>query len=185
MVSEEIALRKIPVVFKTLEDIEYSSFPFSRTDFVVGTFEFTRLALKRMKIPMPNAEDYPECLQHLLHRRIWKTTMKDLREQLERNPTMAPCFFKPAVELKDFNGEIASLDWVNFLMMEYAVKPSLQIWCSEVVEMISEYRVYIVRGAIRAICRYKGPEEPLLDTNVVEEAVRAFYATSEHTKEKG
>ena len=32
--------------------------------------------------------------------------------------------------------------------------PELEVYCSEVVEMNSEYAVYVVDGSIRAICHY-------------------------------
>ena len=32
--------------------------------------------------------------------------------------------------------------------------PELDVQCSEVVEMNSEYAVYVVDGAIRAVCHY-------------------------------
>ncbi|CAE7426739.1 unnamed protein product [Symbiodinium natans] len=47
--------------------------------------------------------------------------------------------------------------------------------------MISEYRVYVVRGEIRAVCHYKGPSEGLgaLDVTVVEEAVQTLCKSPE------
>jgi hypothetical protein len=35
------------------------------------------------------------------------------------------------------------------------------------IEMISEYRVYVVNGTIRSVCHYKGPKDVLLDLDVV------------------
>lgn len=55
---------------------------------------------------------------------------------------------------------------------------SMPVHCSEVVEMISEYRVYVINGSIRSVCQYKGPEE-MLDRSVLEEAVRVFSESKE------
>ena len=46
-------------------------------------------------------------------------------------------------------------------------------------DMISEYRVYVVEGEIRAVCHYKGPSrgDGAIDELVVEDAVRSLART--------
>jgi hypothetical protein len=35
------------------------------------------------------------------------------------------------------------------------------VWCSEVVKLEEEFRVYVVHGKIKAVCQYKGaPVDP-------------------------
>ncbi|AYV83788.1 MAG: hypothetical protein Hyperionvirus11_61 [Hyperionvirus sp.] len=47
---------------------------------------------------------------------------------------------------------------------------STSVFCSEIVDMRSEYRVYVVNGVVRAICKYRGSGEAL-DMEVVKKAV--------------
>jgi len=70
LVANELKARGIPVVFKRSEDIIGKPWQLTRDDLVVGNFEWTRLALERLRIPMPAPPDYPECLRHMLHRRV-------------------------------------------------------------------------------------------------------------------
>ena len=55
LVADELKKRSIPVVFKTTEDIVLydKRWAPTRDDLVVGNFDWTRLSLERMKIPMP------------------------------------------------------------------------------------------------------------------------------------
>merc|ERR1712085_254 len=60
--------------------------------------------------------------------------------------------------------------------------PATPVHCAEVVQMISEYRVYVVNGAIRSVCHYgNGPTDGdgALDMAVVEDAVRTFVESEE------
>lgn len=50
--------------------------------------------------------------------------------------------------------------------------PNLAIYCSELVKMITEYRVYVVNGEIRQVCHYKGPKEFTLNMEEVKNAVK-------------
>eukprot|EP00913_Durusdinium_trenchii_P035945 g33632.t1 len=71
---------------------------------------------------------------------------KILREELKAMPDRQ-VFIKPAVETKAFSA----------------------------IDLIAEYRVYVVHGEVRAICHYKGPASPPLDEQVVHEAVRTLW----------
>ena len=67
-------------------------------------------------------------------------------------------------------------------MLSYLVESfplDFPVLCSELIDMISEYRVYCIDGAIKGIANYKKPEEDpgvTIDMAVVEEAVKLFYA---------
>jgi hypothetical protein len=70
-----------------------------------------------------------------------------------------------------------------------ALPTNTPVHCADVIEMVNEYRVYVVNGDIRAICQYRGTTPPVsasttpstttataaapvLDMKVVHEAVR-------------
>ena len=157
----ELKSRNIEIQTYTSEDIFVSKKPFevSRNDLVVGDFDWTREALKILKIEMPEPPDYPECLKHLLHRDIFKSTLQAVKDVL---PQYQKLFIKPAEDTKAFSGLIVTTDeedcWMKYLIDEHPA--DFPVWCSSLVEIISEYRVYIVNGNLKGICHYMGPKEP-------------------------
>lgn len=128
---------------------------------------------------MPEASDYPKCLEHLLYRKLWTSTLGQLLNSFysEHSETV---FFKPASDIKAFSGEKAGpgeTGMLEFFIEEFS--ESFPIICSTAIEMISEYRVYVVNGAIRSVCHYKGPKDVLLDLNVVQNAVKTLTESPE------
>jgi hypothetical protein len=53
------------------------------------------------------------------------------------------------------------------------------VWCSEIVEWLSEYRVYVVRGKIVGTGHYAGDASKCLDRGQVDEAVACFEASGD------
>jgi hypothetical protein len=76
--------------------------PLTRRDLVVGNFDWTRLTLKQLGLPVPEPPDYPDCLRHLLRRRVWRSTLGEVKAQLDVQPAAgrAPVFIKPAASAK-------------------------------------------------------------------------------------
>jgi hypothetical protein len=171
LVMEELESRDIPVVPLTTE--VFNDIVLKPTDLVVGDFDWTRTALKKLGVPMPEAEDYPACLSHLLHRRIWTSTLGEVQASLDSSKV----FIKPLADTKAFAGLLTSSEdcWVSYLLEQFP--PSFPIFCSEVIEMVSEYRVYCVNGEVKGICHYKGPKDVELDVSIVEEAAHTLFAT--------
>lgn len=166
-----------------MEEIAQQRLPLTRNDLVIGNFEWTRSAVKQLGLTMPDPPDYPACLKFLLHRKIWKSTLGELFAQF-KNPASTPktpIFVKPATEIKAFAGITDfSLSWLEYLLESFP--PTLEVLCSEMVEFVSEYRVYVVNGAIRAVCHYlgpKGPNAPQLDMKGIEEAVHILCSSEE------
>ena len=46
-----------------------------REDVVIALPGWVNVALSELGIPTPDAPDYPDCLQSLLCRKIWKSTL--------------------------------------------------------------------------------------------------------------
>ena len=53
------------------------------------------------------------------------------------------------------------------------------MYCSELVPIVAEYRVYCVNGEIRGICHYKGPKDAALDEMVVRDAAYTLFHSDE------
>lgn len=182
LVKAEMEKRGVEVVLRSSEEMQGLWGAVKRSELVVGDFDWTRQALGKLGVPMPTPPDYPDCLQHLLHRRVWRATLGEVAAQLLGGGEGAPkrLFVKPAEDTKAFSGLVASADeWIQYLLEQFP--PSFPLMCSELVEIAAEYRVYCVNGAVRQVCQYVGPKELALDMAVVGEAVRLLFSSdSDH-----
>ena len=155
----------------------------TENDLVVGDFDWTRLAVKKLGASMPEAPDYPKCLKHLLNRKIQTITLGEVKNLIASEP--GEVFIKPSDDVKAFAGLKTSSedDWMEYLLEEFDA--SLKVHCSEVVKFVSEYRAYVVHGEVRAICHYMGDADLKLDESVVQEAVKALADSAEYSYLKG
>jgi ATP-grasp domain, R2K clade family 2 len=177
--SDELASRGIEVVQKHTEDILAQPLPLTREDLVVGDFDWTRRALQQLGVAMPDPPDYPAVLEKFLHRRVWRSTLGEAARAVEELAPGAPMLFiKPAADTKIFSAIIEPKEGMIGMLLEglpgvvQQLPASLPVHCAEVIEMVSEYRVYVVRGEIRCVAHYLGPNDGKLDLEVVREAVR-------------
>jgi len=201
LVADELKKRNIPVIFKRTEDIVFHGWkqPLTCDDLVVGNFDWTRLALKQLKLSMPTPPDYPDCLKHLLHRRVWESTLGGVQKFLkipENKSTQV--FLKPALSAKAFAAIVEPRDRMLDTLINGipgcldGLPASTPVLCSELVDMIVEYRVYVVDGTIRSICQYRGtptpissssgsidPTSPKLNIEVVNKAVQTLSKNPE------
>ena len=151
---------------------------------------------------MQEPPDYPNCLNQFLKRKIWRSTLGEAHAAVEAglpsaNPPfdLTSFFIKPATDVKAFSGGIEPKDqMLGYYLADWnedRLPADLPVWCAELVSFKLEYRVYIVRGEIRAICRYIAPPgmpseaayDPTVDTELnvseVNEAVRILYESGE------
>ena len=112
LVADELQCRGIPVVGATTQEFLSGRVSLAKSDLVVGDFMWTRHALKQLSVPMPAAPDYPDCLSHLLHRKIWNSTLREIKLFLDTPSDDKPAqvFIKPAVDAKAFAAIIEPRD---------------------------------------------------------------------------
>lgn len=176
LVIEELKKRNIKYKTFVLEDIVFGSpLNIKMGELVVGDYSCTKMALECLKISFPPAPDYPTCLKYLLNRKIWCTTLKELEKQLllMGENYKNDIFIKPEKDIKAFSGLIVSLDWISYLYELY--DENLSIICSEIINIKSEYRVYVVNGKIRKISFYQGDVNFGVDVDIIKKAVDEFY----------
>ena len=82
LVEEELTKRGVPIFLKTTEEIISKPLPLTKNDLVVGNFDWTRIATKQLGVELPTPPDYPDCLKHLLFRKVWKSTLSDIHSYL-------------------------------------------------------------------------------------------------------
>lgn len=136
----------------------------TRDDIVVGGMLIMEHSLRQMGIDLPNY-NYPEELEGFLGRRIWKTSISDLKFEV------LPIFIKPLKE-KAAKGLVVN-SWDD--ITEYSEMDSEDvILCSEVVRFISEWRCFVRYGEILGIQFYYGDQNIRPDQAVVEKAVLTY-----------
>lgn len=130
----------------------------SRGDVVVGFIGQVRRALENLGIQPPDEIDYPEEIRGYLGRNVWRSTL----HTVYNDHNMWPVFVKP-VKGKQFNGTLVTSlkDMVGLGSQE-----DREIWCSDPINFISEWRCYVKYGKLIDCRRYKGDftKSPNYDT---------------------
>jgi hypothetical protein len=134
-------------------------------------------ALKQLNLQAPATNDYPKALKPYFHRLLWESTVGNLVEGVySGNP---PIFAKPKDRKKRFTGRVFGYpDDLSFLK---GASKATQILCSEVVEWLSEYRVFINRGEIVGVTHYAGNPSITIDQGIVVDAVRILERSRQTT----
>ncbi|MFP2927519.1 ATP-grasp domain-containing protein [Pyxidicoccus sp. 3LG] len=175
---DELRERGVPTELFTAKRLERRQLPLTRDTLVAGYVPTVLGALKQLGIEPPPTKDYPPSLAPLLRRRMWTSTVRQLTEDLAALAS-PPVFAKPVGRRKRFTGQVFStLD--DRIYLERA-SLSTPLICSEVVHWLSEYRVFVVRGAIVGIRHYAGDKALSVDEATVREAVRLLESSGEAT----
>lgn len=148
------------VLFTTNEEFDRRN----PEDIVVGGTVITWHALNQRGITA-ESYDYPEELIRYTGRKIWDTTLKDIRKET------IPFFMKP-VEDKLAPAVVVNT-WDD--LQPYELLPSeTKVHCSEVVDFISEWRCFLRYGKMIGLEYYYGDQDAQCDRTVIENAVRDF-----------
>ncbi len=127
------------------------------TTMVVGFIEVTREAVQRLTGKKPPVFNYPVALLPFARRRIWRTTVGDVRNHHE----MWPVFMKPADDIKSFTGRVVSR--VRDVVATHGLADDTPVFASDLTRFRSEFRCFIQRGEVIGCRHYKG--DPLVFPN--------------------
>lgn len=153
--------------WETVAFSDYAQIQDSRPeDVIVGYVGIVQHRLKDLGHVYPDL-DYPEELQAFLGRKIWASTLN----AVSCAPETWPVFVKSRLD-KAFTGTVVQspADLVGGGLQG----GDLEAWCSEVVDFVSEWRVYVRYGRILDMKRYRGDWRLMPDPAVVEQAVREY-----------
>ena len=140
-------------------------------DFIAGEIETMFTAMKKLGIHY-EYNDYPKCLHKYLHRKIWESTISDIKTEIYDKGSINPVFIKPKDKLKKFTGfVIKSIDDLGKISN---AGDNTKIICSDPVSFVSEYRCPVINGALRDFCFYSGDSNSGIDKGVVQEMVKDF-----------
>lgn len=137
-----------------------------REDIVVGYVGTVKRRLMDFAVEFKEV-DYPAELQEFLGRRVWHSTINDINA----SPDLWPLFVKP-IENKKFTGVVVNTpkDLIGCGSC-YEIVPVI---CSEVVNFLAEWRVFIRYGKILDVRPYKGDWRVHFDPNIIEQAVKQY-----------
>ncbi len=126
--------------------------PVEGSGLVVGGLPFIRAALHRNGLAMPEPLDYLDAPVTALGRAIWPSTLGAVAAGLEHRGE--PVFIKPRGVAKRFAGRVVAqpLD-LRALPVSSSATP---VWCSDVIEIVSEHRVFLRHGEILGVRHYDG-----------------------------
>ncbi len=176
-VYDELRQRNIPVELFTDKRLHRRQLPVSKDTLVVGYVETMYTVFKLLGIHPPSPNDYPSILQPLFYRRIWNSSLQDLMNSVMESGI--PIFAKPSEQKKLFTGQVfkhsADLNNTDNAPM------TTPIFCSEVVDWLSEYRVFVIHGNIVGARHYDGDPAVKIDERVATEAVRLLEKSEDAT----
>lgn len=121
-------------------------FQITKNDFISGDIDVMFHAMKRLGINY-SYTDYPECLKPYLHRKIWESTLGEVRKRLfddlgNEVELGLNWFIKPKDKLKRFTGFVC--ETIDDLSKCAGAGNQTKIWCSEPVRFTSEFRCYFI-----------------------------------------
>jgi hypothetical protein len=121
----------------------------TKDDIVVGYIGHVTHTLNHLGIPLPELVDYPSELSGFLGRKIWKDKMSTILT----TPEMYPVFVK-SVSQKSLTGRLIR-NFKDLIGAGYTTS-DFDVWCSEPVEFMSEWRTFIRYDKIIDMRPYNG-----------------------------
>ena len=152
---------------------------FRKEDILCGGFPIYRKVAKKIGLPDLQFDSYPEILKPFLKREVSVSTINELYISLETE--FAPIFVKPKSHTKLFTG-VPVKRRLDLLKIPENIKDDTEIYLSEIINFISEYRVYVDQdnlnfsnGIVDCKC-YNGNCLTFPDVNVIKKVVKFYNA---------
>lgn len=172
LVLEDCKRRGVEPTLYHAKQIQRRQLPLANDCFICGDMDAMHGAMKQLGIEPPVPNDFPESLAPFFHRRVWRSTFDQLETALDNGREI---FAKPAGRRKLFTGRVFfSPEDMHGLSHISRQEP---LWCSDVVEWRSEYRVYVIEGSIVSIDHYAGDVSIPLEEPTVCEALSTHAAS--------
>lgn len=131
----------------------------------VGGVGMIRKRLAYLEIAKPYEIEYPTELREFLNRKVWKS---DLNTIIKENQTNI--FIKP-VETKLFQGKVIR-EFKDFIGLNY--DRQVDIWCSEIIDVVTEWRCFVRYGTLIDVRYYKGAWDSKINLDIVKDAIAKF-----------
>lgn len=136
-----------------------------------GGVPFVKDGLRHLGIDIPKPLDYPKELLPYCQRRMYFTDLQGLLDLGEY-----PIFVKPSEESKLFVGVIVGSAYELDMFKAYQGL-DLPVVGSEVLDIVSEYRCFVINGEVYDCRRYNGDYRTLPDYDLIDEMVAAYKSS--------
>lgn len=153
----------------TPEEFDVLTFQ-AEDDIVVGGIGYAKRGMRAMDLVPPALEDIPVELLPFAGRRVWTSTIKEARQNVQNG---ARFFVKPSSEdQKLFDGAV----WSCFrdLIPTAHIPDDTLVACADPVNFIAEYRGFILNGELLSLRPYRGNPLAFPNPNVVKSALSAY-----------
>lgn len=147
----------------------------ARDTAVVGGINAVRTALAQLGAPPPVNIDYPPELEPLLRRRVRRATIAEAHRLCVGDRFDPPVFIKPVTGHKEFTGHVLAVyrDLVRTASWA-AEEPHTEIWLSDAVEFVAEWRYFVRHREVVGVGHYHGDPLRAPDPSVVRAAVATY-----------
>lgn len=150
---------------------EIDSIQLRRDTVVHGGVGMVRRAFERLGVDQPRLDGLPpKGLEAFYGRRMWATTMAEVRQRYETNEHI---FIKPLNRQKAFSGHVTSGN-VGDLVLTAGLDNNFEIMASEIIGFATEYRLMVHNATIVACRHYRGDFRIPLFFAVADAVVKAF-----------
>ncbi len=153
---------KLSGKFETYDTLKESE----RNDVIVGYSGPIETRLRDFGVMIPDV-DYPESILKYLGRKIWKSTMNTINN----NPDLWNVFVKP-IRRKSFKGRV--IRSATDLIGCGATNGDQEIYVSEILNFVSEYRVFVRYGEILDVRHYTGDWSIFPDAETIANCVKEY-----------
>ena len=138
-----------------------------RAEPVIGGVGTCRRILEHLKVNWMR-DTYPIQLRNYLQRKISTCQLGELKSE------EFPVFIKPKLDTKTFTGFVCKDKWDRRLGN---LPSDLDIYRVEVVDFLTEYRVYVMDGKILNIARYTGKVDHTPNVATIRCMINDMYTT--------
>jgi hypothetical protein len=163
--------RGIPVAPYTWDDLAAGRLELTPETLVVGSVRCVEEALRQLRVTPPVPLDLPTSLATYRGRTVWESDFGTLHRDLVAD-RCGPVFIKPRDDAKAFVGHVVRTEADLKPTMRFPA--GMRLLVSEVVDFVSEWRFYVLRGTVVGVGHYAGDPLQFPDADTIRTAVRDF-----------
>ena len=157
---------------KALKNSKETDFD-NKENIAVGGIGFVKSRLEYLGYlhKLQTGFDYPTELRNYLGREIWTSTIDEVSQ------TLPNIFIKPKDEIKQkfFTGLVINSS--KDLIGKGIQGENYEVWCSELIHPVAEFRVFVRYGEILDVRQYNGDYTLNPDYKIIENCIQDFTSS--------
>lgn len=154
--------------FKVVDFEEIEEVPANKQSLVVACIEETIKFFERLKVEVPDPLNIPYSIKDFAKRKIEIKTLGEFKKETE-----LPIFVKPYSKLKEIPAGVITKKSSRELLFQGFNEETL-VMTSNVIEMVTEYRCFVLKGELVGVKYYIGDFEKFIDCNIVKDAIKQY-----------